>query len=145
MCWAHMRRKLVKKIESMVGKMEQEDLIEASQLAQNERMLTKTSNVFIKKWNKKETKFIEYFQNEWLNSHDAWYEGIKLYSIDKAAVARSLDCYTLFLLILIYPLLRYGLYMILFQQYLYFKTQYYTIFISCSPTHNLLSLAVCIN
>jgi hypothetical protein len=31
-------------------------------------MFTKASNLFIKKWNKKEPKFIEYFQNEWLNS-----------------------------------------------------------------------------
>jgi hypothetical protein len=37
----------------------------------------KASNLFTKKWNKKEPKFIEYFQNEWLNSHDGWYEGIK--------------------------------------------------------------------
>jgi hypothetical protein len=47
------------------------------QLAQSERMFTKASNLFTKKWNKKEPKFIEYFQNEWLNSHDGWYEGIK--------------------------------------------------------------------
>ncbi len=68
MCWAHMRRKMVKKIESLVKKMDQEDLIEdveALQLAQSERMFTKASNLFIKKWNKKEPKFIEYLQNEW--------------------------------------------------------------------------------
>ncbi|CAF3306315.1 unnamed protein product [Rotaria sp. Silwood2] len=80
MCWAHMRRKVVKKIESMVDKTEQKDLIEdieALQLAQCERIFTKASNLFIKKWNKKEPKFIEYFQNEWLYSHNGWYEGIK--------------------------------------------------------------------
>ncbi|CAF1641333.1 unnamed protein product, partial [Didymodactylos carnosus] len=67
----------LKKIESMVEKMGQEDSIEdieALQLAQSVRMFTKASNLFIKKWNKKEPKFIEYFQNQWLNSHDGWYE-----------------------------------------------------------------------
>ncbi|CAF1163765.1 unnamed protein product, partial [Didymodactylos carnosus] len=80
MCWAHMRWKVVKKIESMVEKMGQVDLIEdieALQLAQSVRMFTKASNLFIKKWNKKEPKFIEYFHNQWLNSHDGWYEDIK--------------------------------------------------------------------
>jgi hypothetical protein len=35
MCWDHMRRKVVKKIESMVDKMEQEELIEAIETLYN--------------------------------------------------------------------------------------------------------------
>ncbi|CAM4842587.1 unnamed protein product [Rotaria magnacalcarata] len=79
MCWAHMRRNVVKKIESMVKKSEQEDLVndvESLQLAQDERIFIKASNLFVKKWSKKETNFIEYFQNEWLTTHNAWYEGV---------------------------------------------------------------------
>ncbi|CAF5175734.1 unnamed protein product, partial [Rotaria magnacalcarata] len=78
MCWAHMRRNVVKKIESMVKKSEQEDLVndvESLQLAQDERIFIKASNLFVKKWSKKEPNFIQYFQNEWLTTHNAWYEG----------------------------------------------------------------------
>ncbi|CAF4035093.1 unnamed protein product, partial [Adineta steineri] len=80
MCWAHMRRAVVKKIESMVNKMEKQDLVEdidALQLAQSEQIFTKASNFFIRKWNRKEPTFIEYFQKEWLTSHRGWYEGIQ--------------------------------------------------------------------
>ncbi|KAF9758301.1 hypothetical protein NGRA_3148 [Nosema granulosis] len=80
MCWAHMRRNVVKKIESMVDKMEQEDLvndIEALQLAQSERIFTKAANLLIKKWSSRQPNFIEYFQSEWLKSHNAWYEGVR--------------------------------------------------------------------
>ncbi|CAF2152090.1 unnamed protein product [Rotaria magnacalcarata] len=79
MCWAHMRRNVVKKIESMVKKSEQEDLVndvESLQLAQDERIFIKASNLFVKKWSKKEPNFIQYFQNEWLTTHNAWYEGV---------------------------------------------------------------------
>ncbi|CAF4638301.1 unnamed protein product [Rotaria socialis] len=34
------------------------------------------SNLFVKKWPKKEPNFIEYFQNEWLTTHNAWHEGV---------------------------------------------------------------------
>ncbi|CAF1507876.1 unnamed protein product [Adineta ricciae] len=80
MCWAHMRRKVVKKIESMVTKIDQEDLIQdidVLQLAQSDRIFAKASNLFIKKWNKKQPTFIEYFENEWLTLHRGWYEGIQ--------------------------------------------------------------------
>jgi hypothetical protein len=63
-CWAHMRRNVVKKIESMVDKSEQEDLvnhIESLQIAQNERIFIKASNLFVKKWTKKTTKFHRIF------------------------------------------------------------------------------------
>ncbi|CAF4450207.1 unnamed protein product [Rotaria socialis] len=63
----------------MVKKSEQEDLVndvESLQLAQDERIFIKASNLFVKKWSKKEPNFIEYFQNEWLTTHNAWYEGV---------------------------------------------------------------------
>ena len=51
--------------------------IEALQLAQSERIFTKASNLFFKKWTKKQPHFCEYFQSEWLGSHNGWYEGVK--------------------------------------------------------------------
>jgi hypothetical protein len=79
MCWAHMKPKVMKKIESMVDKLEQEDLtndIDSLQLAQSERIFKKASNLFLKKWGKKQPAFIEYFRSEWLTSHNGWYEGV---------------------------------------------------------------------
>ncbi|CAM4780738.1 unnamed protein product [Rotaria magnacalcarata] len=63
----------------MVKKSEQEELVndvESLQLAQDGRIFIKASNLFVKKWSKKEPNFIEYFQNEWLTIHNAWYEGV---------------------------------------------------------------------
>ncbi|CAM4959646.1 unnamed protein product [Rotaria socialis] len=63
----------------MVKKSEQEYLvndIESLQLAQDERIFIIGSNLFVKKWPKKEPNFIEYFQNEWLTTHNAWHEGV---------------------------------------------------------------------
>ena len=80
MCWAHMHSKVMKKIESMVDKLEQQDLvddIETLQLAQNERIFTKASKLFIKKWIKTQPNFIEYFQTEWLTSRKGWHEGVR--------------------------------------------------------------------
>ncbi|CAF1379390.1 unnamed protein product [Adineta ricciae] len=80
MCWAHMRRKVVKKVESMVDKMDKEDLlqdIDMLQLAQSDKIFRKASGLFVKKWSKKQPEFIQYFENEWLNTHNGWYEGIR--------------------------------------------------------------------
>lgn len=75
-----MRRKIVKKVESIVDKLEQENLlndIDALQLAQSKQIFTKASNLFIKKWTKAQPDFVEYFPREWLTSHDACYEGVQ--------------------------------------------------------------------
>ncbi|CAF2053487.1 unnamed protein product [Rotaria magnacalcarata] len=63
----------------MVKKSEQEDLVndvESLQLAQDERIFIKASNLLVKKWSKKDPNFIEYFRNERLTTHNAWYEGV---------------------------------------------------------------------
>ncbi|CAF4620584.1 unnamed protein product [Rotaria socialis] len=63
----------------MVKKSEQEDLvndIESLQFTQDERIFIIGSDLFVKKWPKTELNFIEYFQNEWLTAHNAWYEGV---------------------------------------------------------------------
>jgi len=65
---------------SIVDKSAQEDLlndVDALQLAQSERIFTKASNLFIKKWTRSQPDFVEYFRREWLTSHDAWYEGVE--------------------------------------------------------------------
>ncbi|CAF1379374.1 unnamed protein product [Adineta ricciae] len=80
MCWAHMRRKVVKKVESMVDKMDKEDLlqdIDMLQVAQSDKIFRKASGLFVKKWSRKQPEFIQYFENEWLNTHNGWYEGIR--------------------------------------------------------------------
>ena len=51
MCWTHIQPKVVKKIESIVKRMDQKELIEDTevlQLAQSERIFTKASNLLIK-------------------------------------------------------------------------------------------------
>ncbi|CAF2148675.1 unnamed protein product [Rotaria magnacalcarata] len=52
------------------------DDIELLQLAQTEQMFFKASNLFIKKWMKKQPIFINYFQDEWLTTLHGWYEGV---------------------------------------------------------------------
>ena len=50
---------------SIVDKSAQEDLlndVDALQLAQSERIFTKTSNLFIKKWTRSQPDFVEYFR-----------------------------------------------------------------------------------
>jgi hypothetical protein len=51
--------------------------VDALQLAQNERMFTKASTLFIKKWAKAQPGFVEYFRSVWLTSHNTWYEGVQ--------------------------------------------------------------------
>jgi hypothetical protein len=75
-----MHSKVMKKIESMVDKSEQQDLgddIKTLQLAQNERIFTKASKLFVKKWIKTQLNFVEYFQTEWLTSRKGWYENVR--------------------------------------------------------------------
>jgi hypothetical protein len=83
MCWAHMRRNIVKKVESLVDKERRLDIIEdieTLQISANEHVFKKASECFIKKWKSKEAEFIKYFQEQWLKSHENWYEGVKHYT-----------------------------------------------------------------
>jgi len=70
MCWAHMKPKVMKKIESMVDKSEQENLendIDLLQLAQSERIFTKASSLFLKKMGKKTISFYRIFSKRMVN------------------------------------------------------------------------------
>jgi hypothetical protein len=66
----------VGKVEDMLSTLFVDE-IETLQLAQNERIFTKASKLFIKKWIKTQPNFIEYFQTEWLTSRKGWYEGVR--------------------------------------------------------------------
>lgn len=80
MCWAHMRRNIAKKVECMVEKDKQTDIIEdieTLQIVQNDAIFEKAVPLFIKKWKHKEPDFINYFDNQWLKKHKNWYEGMK--------------------------------------------------------------------
>jgi hypothetical protein len=83
MCWAHMRRNIVKKVESLVDQERRSDIIEdieTLQISSNEQIFKKASDCFVKKWKSKEAEFIKYFQDQWLKSHENWYEGVKHYT-----------------------------------------------------------------
>ena len=79
MCWAHMRRNCVKKIETLVAKEDQNELLEdidKLQLSQSSEIFKKATTLFIKKWRqKKAVDFIDYMHQKWLSTHDTWYEG----------------------------------------------------------------------
>jgi len=79
MCWAHMRRNVVKKIESLVDrsfKTEIIDDIDKLQLASSKQVFDKALTLFIKKWlQRKQNKFIEYMNLQWFTTHQNWFEG----------------------------------------------------------------------
>ena len=45
------------------------------QLAPTTEIFNKAVYLFFKKW-KKEKKFLEYFQSEWVTCHSNWFEGV---------------------------------------------------------------------
>lgn len=80
MCWAHMRRNTAKKIESIVNinnRAELLDDIDSLQLSSSREVFEKAKPLFIEKW-KHESKFIAYMLNQWLTSHQTWYEGVAM-------------------------------------------------------------------
>lgn len=80
MCWAHLRRNVTKKIDSLVNERYREEMIEdvdTLQLASSTEIFDKASRLFIKKWNSKgEKSMVKYMNDEWFTSHRNWYEGI---------------------------------------------------------------------
>jgi hypothetical protein len=79
MCWAHVRRNVEKKVQSLVEKSAQNEImqdIEVLQLSQSRKIFLKASKLFLKKWKGRQPAFITYFENQWLKSHNLWYEGV---------------------------------------------------------------------
>jgi hypothetical protein len=79
MCWAHVRRNVVKHLHLVDEDYKDEIMvdIDALQLASNNENFDKAKDLFIKKWNsKKQNEFINYMKSMWLSSHQNWYEGV---------------------------------------------------------------------
>jgi hypothetical protein len=51
----------------------------SKQASRNRKIFQTGSQLFLKKY-KHETRFLEYFTNEWLSTKDGWFEGLQLYS-----------------------------------------------------------------
>lgn len=82
MCWAHMRRCVCKKIEKIVEKKHQKDIladIDKLQLSQNKTIFDHATELFFEKWESEE-RFLTYFKSEWINQNKNWYEGLRLYT-----------------------------------------------------------------
>jgi len=78
MCWAHVRRNVVKHLH-LVDEEFRDDImndIDALQLASSKEIFDKAMPLFIKKWlTKKQKDFIEYMKEMWFSTHSNWYEG----------------------------------------------------------------------
>jgi MULE transposase domain len=74
MCWSHTQRNIEKKLKG-ANKNEILDDVDKLQLCESEIVFRTASSLFLKKWNKVEKEFTDYFENEWLKHLDSWYEG----------------------------------------------------------------------
>lgn len=81
MCWAHMKRAVSNKAESLVSsKINREKIladIDRLQLCYSTETFNKGANLFLKKW-QQENEFCRYFKNEWIFRNRNWFEGIQL-------------------------------------------------------------------
>jgi len=79
MCWAHMRRNVVKNLH-LVDQEFRDDIlddIDTLQLASSKDVFDKAMSLFSKKWlQKKQNHFINYMKDKWLTTHQNWYEGV---------------------------------------------------------------------
>ncbi|CAF1367392.1 unnamed protein product [Rotaria sordida] len=99
MCWAHMKRK----VEHCICQINDKDIrkeimedIEMLQLFNSIPVFKLASTLFMKKWNmntKQQNQsildFLEYFDNEWLQSNNGRYEGIQLYTSSTNSVLEA--------------------------------------------------------
>ena len=79
MCWAHVRRNIVKHLYLVNETLKEEIMedIDTLQLSSSEEVFEKAKDLFIKKY-KKQTEFISYMKDMWFSSHRHWYEGAAL-------------------------------------------------------------------
>jgi hypothetical protein len=89
MCWSHMKRKVENRVchvdDTNIAKELLED-IEILQLCNSSSLFELAITLFMKKWkykNKEKNQsvldFLQYFDDEWLQSNPGWYEGVRLY------------------------------------------------------------------
>ncbi|CAF4537726.1 unnamed protein product [Didymodactylos carnosus] len=90
MCWSHMKRKVENRVchvdDTNIAKELLED-IEILQLCNSSSLFELAITLFMKKWkykNKEKNQsvldFLQYFDDEWLQSNPGWYEGVRLYT-----------------------------------------------------------------
>ena len=80
MCWAHVHRNVIKKVKNLVSKNHQTEIlsdIETLQLSPSREIFDRASYLFVTKWRTYQPEFIRYFENEWLTTHNLWFEGVK--------------------------------------------------------------------
>ena len=78
MCWAHMRRNVVKNLHLLDQEYREEvlDDIDALQLAYNNDVFEKAMQLFNKKWMQKRQKdFLQYMKQMWFSTQQNWFEG----------------------------------------------------------------------
>lgn len=78
MCWAHMRRAVVKKIPTYIREQKQrfEFMIDVDklQICKSSDIFDKAVNLFLDKWSRISQDLVQYFTNEWLVKNRYWYE-----------------------------------------------------------------------
>lgn len=79
MCWAHLRRAVVKKLPQYIRESKRQHEFVADldklQLSNSQEVFKRASELFIEKWEEVSNDLMEYFVQEWLNQHPNWYEG----------------------------------------------------------------------
>lgn len=79
MCWAHMRRALVKKLPSFLKNKKQQleftSYIDKVQVAKSSNFDT-AIDLLLKKWSVISKEMTDYFVNEWLVKNRFWYEAV---------------------------------------------------------------------
>lgn len=80
MCWAHMRRAVVKKLpEYLKDKRKQNSFladVDQLQLSKSPEIFSNSSKLFLKKWRSSSKDLVDYFEQIWLVQHPNWYEGV---------------------------------------------------------------------
>lgn len=84
MCWAHMRRAVVKKLPSYIRdkKTQIEFLFDVDklQICRSNASFDEAASLFVLKWSQINEEFItDYFIPEWLETNRYWYEGVAAY------------------------------------------------------------------
>lgn len=81
MCYAHVLRNVDKQsFTSTNNKKLIKDDIDLLQQAPDQRTFAFMTELFCAKWQSIESKFIKYFQKQWLGNHCNWFEGAAIYT-----------------------------------------------------------------
>ena len=90
-CWAHAIRNIdeeLAKIKDKEVRSQMRSDICKIQLSQNENLFLKATELFTRKWNNKETEFVNYFNENWCQTKNGWYEG---YSVGDPSQSNAIE------------------------------------------------------